>query len=78
MGAPRFVHYRAPMKTLIKLAVGAAIAGALVNLLTNRRREALPAPPEKQGDSEPAQQFSLNEVAEENAEWGGGSSGLAS
>lgn len=75
------------MKTLLKLAVGAAIAGALVNLLRKQqsRRDAdlssvtrpdqsLSAgsgrvPPGSRG-------FTLEEIAGENAEWGGGSSGL--
>lgn len=77
MGATRFAHYLELMKTFIKLAVGAAIAGALVNLLMRRRNETLPAPAEDRGESEPARGFTLQELAEENAEWGGGSSGLA-
>ena len=66
------------MKTLIKLAVGAAIAGALVNMLVRRRKvngsradslEATPAAPER---------FTLQEFAGENAECGGGIRGLNS
>jgi hypothetical protein len=68
------------MKTLLKLAVGAAIAGAFINLMMRKRAErdvALPrnASPTGQGDA-----VSSTVVAEdlkgENAEWGGGSSGL--
>jgi hypothetical protein len=66
------------MRTLIKLAVGAAIAGALVNLLVKRRSlkggtESLPA-----GAPVPPESFTLQDLAGENREWGGGSSGLNS
>ncbi len=55
------------MKTVIKLAVGAAIAGALVKLLVKRpSRERLIA----------SKSFTLQDLRGENAEWGGGSSGL--
>ena len=65
------------MRTLIKLAVGAAIAGALVNLLVRKKplsgRKAMPV------GATPAtpQRFTLQELGGENAEWGGGSSGLS-
>jgi hypothetical protein len=54
------------MKTLIKLALGAAIAGALVNLLRARREPA----------QQPASDMHPEDWSGENAEWGGGSSGL--
>ena len=66
------------MRTIIKIAVGAAIAGALVNLLAKRRpvdeaRADLPG-----STDVPPERFTLQELAGENAEWGGGSSGLHS
>ncbi|HEX6636064.1 MAG TPA: hypothetical protein VF033_00290 [Steroidobacteraceae bacterium] len=71
------------MKTLLKLAVGAAIAGALVNLLRKQRSRSDEFPQSDQTQSagagrEPpgSRGFTLEEIAGENAEWGGGSSGL--
>lgn len=61
----------------MKLAVGAAIAGALVNLLVRQKplngRKAMPV------GATPAtpQRFTPQELGGENAEWGGGSSGLS-
>ena len=67
------------MNNLVKLALGAAIAGALVTVFMKqrsaKRRDVLPSagmgrvPRGSQG-------FTLEELAGENAEWGGGSSGL--
>jgi len=62
------------MRTLIKLAVGAAIAGALVNLLVRQRSAKLAG--SRRGAPVPPERFTLQELAGENAEWGGGSSGL--
>ncbi len=68
------------MNNLAKLAVGAAIAGALVTVFMKRRSwqarsQALPSA--GMGRSPRGSQgFTLEELAGENAEWGGGSSGL--
>jgi hypothetical protein len=71
------------MKTLLKLAVGAAIAGAVVSFLAKRqtRNEANGAkllPMTRGSGRVPAGSsgFTLEEIAGENAEWGGGGSGL--
>lgn len=68
------------MKTLIKLAMGAAIAGVLVNLLMKRQSRGveLPATRENAGDTPATPGFTVQELVEENVEWGGGSSGLNS
>ncbi|HUQ11918.1 MAG TPA: hypothetical protein VM146_16505 [Steroidobacteraceae bacterium] len=69
------------MNTLIKLAVGAAIAGALVNLAMKQRsrksgRNLLPMTAGRGRVPSGSGGFTLEEIAGENAEWGGGSSGL--
>jgi hypothetical protein len=71
------------MKTLLKLAVGAAIAGAVVNLLAKRRArnrsegaQLLPMTGGRGRVPAGSSGFTLEEIAGENAEWGGGGSGL--
>ena len=66
------------MRTIIKLAVGAAIAGALVNMLVKRRSVSEASTDLPGSTPVPPERFTLAELAEENAEWGGGSSGLNS
>lgn len=73
------------MNNLIKLAMGAAIAGAVVTLLMKQRSRARPTEeyllPYTGGSGRvPAGSggFTLEEIAGEHAEWGGGSSGLNS
>lgn len=72
------------MKTLLKLAVGAAIAGAVVSLLVKRRAKndagtrLLPLTGGTGRVPTGSSGFTLEEIAGENAEWGGGGSGLNS
>jgi hypothetical protein len=70
------------MNTSVKLAVGAAIAGALFTLFMKQRarkrvRRSEPLLSAGLGRSPRGSQgFTLDELSGENAEWGGGSSGL--
>ncbi|HET9865138.1 MAG TPA: hypothetical protein VFP37_16980 [Steroidobacteraceae bacterium] len=66
------------MKTVIKLALGVAIAGVLINLLAKRRsRDELAAVlDEPRAEPTVARDPDPQDVAGENAVWGGGSSGL--
>jgi hypothetical protein len=73
------------MNNLIKLAVGAAIAGALVTLFVKQRSRArasednlLPYTGGRGRVPAGSGGFTLEEIAGEHAEWGGGSSGLNS
>jgi hypothetical protein len=73
------------MNTLIKLAVGAAIAGALVSLALRQRsrkaargRTLLPLTAGHGRVPAGSGGLTIEEIAGENAEWGGGSSGLNS
>jgi hypothetical protein len=63
------------MKTVIKVAVGATIAGALVSLLVKRQSsERLSASNQDPGDpSRSLESVTLQELDGENAEWGGDS-----
>ena len=69
------------MNTLLRIAIGAAIAGAAVAVLMKRKSPELPELPSTAGHGRaPAgsQGFTLDELAGENREWGGGSAGLGS
>jgi hypothetical protein len=70
------------MNTLLKIAVGAAIAGAVAAVLVERRfvgGSRLPRKPSTAGmGRHPARPWvsPLEEVLDEHAVWGGGGSGL--
>lgn len=73
------------MNNLIKLVVGAAVAGALITLAMKQRsrkavrgRTLLPMTAGRGRVPAGSGGFTLEEIAGENAEWGGGSSGLNS
>lgn len=69
------------MNNLIKFAVGAAIAGAVVAVLVNRRfiGARMPAKPSTAGLGRATARpwiSPLEEVTDEHAVWGGGGSGM--
>lgn len=69
------------MNTILKIAVGAAIAGAVVAVVMKQRsaKAKLPDAPSTAGQGRVpsgSDGYTLEELASENKEWGGGSSGL--
>ena len=71
------------MKTLLKLAMGAAVASALVHYLTKQRSSASRSSGEALRDDVAdgvprTGGFTIEELSGESREWGGGSSGLNS
>ena len=71
------------MKTLLRFAIGAAVAGALVHYFTKQRSSrawsAEDAPADEFTESTPGTGgFTVEELAGEDREWGGGGSGLNS
>jgi hypothetical protein len=65
------------MNTLLKIAMGAAIAGAIVAVLAKKSLQRRASPTAGLGRNPPgAQGYTVEELAGEHAEWGGGGSGL--